>query len=134
KFESTRRPSKTLISRCWLGNLGISFGLAVTVGATMGAGILRTPAEVARLSSNSWLFAGVWVADGLYALLCVPSFAELGTMIRSAGGLYVFANRALGRYAGFVVGWSDWLATCANITIGTTLIGELLEAVFPALK
>ena len=113
--------------------LGVGFGLAVIIGNTIGSGILRTPGEVAGRLPNVWLFLGVWVAGGLYALLGAISLAELGTMIPRSGGQYVFAQRALGDYAGFVVGWSDWLSTCGSTAAVSILIGEYAGALFPAL-
>lgn len=104
--------------------LGVGFGLAVTIGGTIGMGIFRTPGEIAGHLPNAWLFIGVWVAAGIYALLGAVSVAELGTMIPRSGGFYVFAHRALGDYAGFVVGWSDWLSTCGTIAVISMVIGE----------
>src|SRR5688572_25835899 len=74
--------------------LGVTFGLAVTVGNTIGAGILRAPGEVAaQLPSTAWYLAA-WVLGGLYALLGAVSLAELGTMLPRSGGMYVFARHA----------------------------------------
>jgi APA family basic amino acid/polyamine antiporter len=114
--------------------LGFGFGLAVIIGNTIGAGILRTPGEVAAQLPNAWLFLGVWVAGGLYALLGAISLAELATMIPRSGGQYVFARRALGDYAGFVVGWSDWLSTCGSTAAVSIVIGEYAGVLFPALS
>jgi basic amino acid/polyamine antiporter, APA family len=113
--------------------LGFGFGLAVIIGNTIGAGILRTPGEVAAQLPNAWLFLGVWVAGGLYALLGAVSLAELATMIPRSGGQYVFARRALGDYAGFVVGWSDWLSTCGSTAAVSIVIGEYAGVLFPVL-
>src|ERR1700750_1949624 len=92
--------------------LGVVFGMAVTIGITIGMGILRTPGDVAAQLPTPLLFIGAWLLGGLYALLGAVSVAELGTMIPRSGGFYVFARRALGEYPGFVVGWSDWRLTC----------------------
>jgi APA family basic amino acid/polyamine antiporter len=114
--------------------LGLGFGLAVIIGNTIGAGILRTPGEVAAQLPNVWLFLGVWVAGGLYALLGALSLAELGTAIPRSGGQYVFAHRALGTYAGFVVGWSDWLSTCGSIASVAIVVGEYSGVLYPPLS
>src|SRR6476660_5785986 len=87
--------------------LGVTFGLAVTIGGTIGMGILRTPGEIAKQLPTPALFIGIWIVGGVYALLGAISIAELGAMIPRSGGFYVFAQRALGNYAGFIVGWSD---------------------------
>jgi basic amino acid/polyamine antiporter, APA family len=113
--------------------LGMGFGLAVIIGNTIGAGILRTPGEIASQLPSVWSYLGVWVAGGLYALLGAISLAELGTMIPRSGGQYVFAERALGSYAGFVVGWSDWLSTCGSAASVSLVVGEYTGVLFPNL-
>jgi APA family basic amino acid/polyamine antiporter len=45
-----------------------------------------------------------WTLGGVYALLGANYLAELAKMIPQAGEFYVFAERAFGRYGGFVVG------------------------------
>ena len=116
-----------------LSILGVGFGLAVAIGDTIAAGIVRTPGQIALKLPNVWLFLGVWVAGGLYALLGAFSLAELGTMIPRSGGQYNFARRALGPYAGFIVGWSDWISTCGTTAAVAIVIGEYTGALLPAL-
>jgi len=113
--------------------LGVGFGLAVTIGGTIGMGILRTPGEVAAALPTPRLFLGVWLLGGIYALLGAVSVAELGAMIPRSGGWYVFVQRALGDYAGFVVGWSDWLSTCGTLAVISLVVGEYLPALIPRL-
>ena len=117
-----------------LSILGVTFGLAVIVGNTIGAGILRTPGDIAAHLPNFWAFMGVWIVGGIYALLGSNALAELGTMLPSSGGQYVFARHALGTYAGFIVGWSDWLSTCGSAAAISIVIGEYTAELIPALK
>ncbi|MFN2597631.1 MAG: APC family permease [Pyrinomonadaceae bacterium] len=132
--DSTKDNSHTRRSRGKLLRvLGVGFGLAVIVGNTIGAGILRTPGDVAKQLPNVWLFLGVWVLGATYALLGANAVAELGTMLPRSGGQYVFARRALGDYAGFVVGWSDWLSTCGTTAAVSVVIGDYSGVLFPAL-
>ena len=113
--------------------LGLGFGLAVIIGNTIGAGILRTPGEVAAYLPNGWWFMLAWIIGGLYALLGAFSIAELGAMLPQSGGQYVYAKRALGDYAGFVVGWSDWLSTCGSVALVAIVIGEYASAFWAVL-
>lgn len=113
--------------------LGVGFGLAVTIGGTIGMGILRTPGEIATQLPTPTLFIGIWIVGGVYALLGAISVAELGAAIPRSGGFYVFAHRALGNYAGFVVGWSDWMSTCATIALISMVVGEYSGVLIPAL-
>jgi len=112
----------------------VGFGLAVIIGNTIGAGIFRAPGIVAQQLPNTWLFLGVWAFGGVYALLGVVSLAELGAMIPRSGGQYVFARYALGEYAGFIVGWSDWISTCGTTAAVSLVIGSFAVALFPVLK
>lgn len=112
--------------------LGVAFGLAIIVGNTIGSGILRTPGDVAaRLPSGPW-FLGVWAAGGVYALFGAMTMAELAVMLPESGGQYVYARRALGEYAGFVIGWTDWISCAAAVAAGSIAIGELSGALMPA--
>lgn len=113
--------------------LGVVFGLAVTIGGTIGMGILRTPGDIAKYLPTPSLFIGIWIVGGVYALLGAISVAELGAMIPRSGGFYVFAHRALGNYAGFVVGWSDWMSTCATIALISMVVAEYSGVLFPSL-
>jgi APA family basic amino acid/polyamine antiporter len=114
--------------------LGVGFGIAVIIGNTIGGGIMRAPGEVAAEVRDPLLFGGVWVLGGLYALLGALSVAELATMVPRSGGQYVFAHRAIGPYAGFVVGWTDWFATCGSSAAVAILVAEYSAQFFPALK
>lgn len=113
--------------------MGVAFGVAVGVGSVIGAGILRTPGEIAAQLPNPWLFIAAWIAGGAYALLGANSMAELGTMLPRSGGQYVYARHALGPYAGFVIGWSDWVSSCGSVAAISIVIAESLGALVPVL-
>ncbi|PYU73891.1 MAG: APC family permease [Acidobacteria bacterium] len=114
--------------------LGMWFGMAAAIGNTIAAGIVRTPGDVARLLPNAWMFLGVWVLGGLYAFSGASSMAELGAAIPRSGGQYNFSRRALGDYAGFIVGWSDWLSTCGTAAAVAIVIAEYSGALFSVLS
>ena len=107
--------------------LGVGFGLAVIIGNTIGAGILRTPGEVAKYLPSAWIFLTVWVAGGLYALLGSFSMAELGAMMPRSGGYYVFARRAFGEYPAFIIGWTDFLAQVGSTAAVSLVAAEYTE-------
>ncbi|MBK5259351.1 MAG: APC family permease [Thermoanaerobaculia bacterium] len=114
--------------------LGITFALAVGVGNTIGAGILRTPGTIATYLPDFWPFMAVWVIGGAYALLGANALSELATMVPRSGGQYVFVRRGLGDYAGFVVGWSDWISTCGTTAAVAIVVGEYTVGLFPELR
>jgi APA family basic amino acid/polyamine antiporter len=113
--------------------LGMWFGISAAIGNTIAAGIVRAPGDIAQWLPNIYLFFGVWVVGGLYALTGASSLAELGAAIPRSGGQYNFSRRALGEYAGFIVGWSDWLSTCGTAAAVAIVIGEYSGQLIPAL-
>jgi basic amino acid/polyamine antiporter, APA family len=112
--------------------LGVGFGVAVAVGNAISAGIVRTPGDIAARLPNRWLFFAVWFVGAFYALVSAFQLAELGSAIPKSGGQYNFSRRALGDYAGFIVGWSDWLSTCGTTGAVGIVVGEYLGHMFPA--
>jgi APA family basic amino acid/polyamine antiporter len=114
--------------------LGVGFGVAVIVGNTIGSGILLTPGEIAAHLRNPWLIFAAWSAGGVFAFFCTQSVAELGTMLPQAGGWFVYARRAFGEYAGFLVGCCDWMVQSAAIAYLAAAFGEFAADLAPALQ
>jgi APA family basic amino acid/polyamine antiporter len=112
--------------------LGGAFAVAVTVGATIGVGILRTPASIAAQLHNGGLILGAWLLGGVYILMASLSVAELATMLPQAGGFYVYTRRALGDGAGFVAGWVDWLTNCAGMAYLAVSMADFSATLWPA--
>src|SRR2546428_5415049 len=111
--------------------LGVGFGLAVSVGATIGVGILRTPVVVAGQVHTPSTVVFLWTAAGLYTLLGASCLSELGTMLPQDGGYYVYVRRAFGNTAGFAVGWTDWLTYCSILAYVSIAIAEFLAVIGP---
>jgi APA family basic amino acid/polyamine antiporter len=114
--------------------LGVAFGIAVTVGNTIGAGLLRTAGEVAKQLPDSGWFLGVWALGGLLAVLAAFSLAELATRIPRSGGHFVFIRDALGDYPGFIIGWTDWLSNCSTTSTVAIVVGEYMARMIPGLE
>ena len=112
--------------------LGVTFGIAICIGGTLGVGILRTPGIVAANLGAVWLIMGVWVFGGLHALAGANSVAELATMLPEDGGSYVYIKRAYGSFFGFAGGINDFVLNCCGGAYISITFGEYLAALFPA--
>src|SRR5438477_8718781 len=110
--------------------LGLGFGLAMVIGGTIGVSIFRLPGPIAALLGKTWLIFLVWVLGGIFTLLTANYTAELATFIPKAGGPYVYARGAFGDFAGFVVGWSDWLGNVASLSFLSIAFAEYAIALF----
>jgi APA family basic amino acid/polyamine antiporter len=114
--------------------LGVTFGIAVTLGNTIGSGIMRTPSEIANRLPSVGLIMLAWALGALYSLLGAWSLAELGAMIPSSGAYYTVARRAFGEYVGFLVGWTDWIGQCGSGAAAVILAGEYGRDLLPWLS
>jgi APA family basic amino acid/polyamine antiporter len=113
--------------------VGVGFGVAVGIGATIGPSILRTPGEVAAQVRSAWLLIVIWVLGGIYAFFGTISVTELATMLPQEGGWYVYSRAAFGEYAGFLVGCCDWTMQAAAIGYSAIAFAEFTIGLRPEL-
>lgn len=113
--------------------VGVSFGIAVSIGGTIGSGILRTPGGVAAQLRSPWLILAVWAFGGLYALCATLCVSELATMMPREGGWYVYAREAFGEYPGFLVGSCDWMMETVAMSYLAVAFGEFAAGLQPTL-
>ena len=107
------------------------FVLAVTVGGVIGLGILRGPGEIAEVVPEPSWYLALWLFGGLFVLLSTAVSAELLGMTPRSGGTYTLVRRAYGPYAGFVLGWVDWLSFAADIALKAVVIMEFVAILLP---
>ncbi len=110
----------------------MGFGLAFGFGTMIGVGILRLPGVVAAAAGTPALIILCWSLGGLYALMGAVSVSELAAMYPEAGGFRVYARRAFGDRAGFVVGWIDWLASVATLAYAAVTAVDFAGTLWPA--
>src|SRR5713101_5966624 len=111
--------------------LGVGFGVAVSLGNSIGAGIMRTPAEIAERLPSASLIMLAWIVGALYTLVGAWSLSEVAAMIPSAGGSYAIARRAFGNYIGFAVGCPGRSPLCAANAALALVVGEYLSNLVP---
>lgn len=111
--------------------LGLGFGIAITVGGTIGTGILRKPGLIASMIGNPSIILLLWLAVGIYALLGVLCVIELALSLPQAGAWYVYARRAFGDYVGFITGITSWLGTVAALGFGAYTFSEYVALLIP---
>ena len=107
------------------------FVLAVVVGGVIGLGILRGPGEIAAVVSEPYLYLALWLLGGLFVLLSTAVVAELLSVTPRSGGAYTLVRRAYGPYAGFVIGWVDWMSFAADLALKAVVIIEFVAVLLP---
>src|SRR6187551_911551 len=111
--------------------LGPVDAAAIIVANVIGGGILFTPPQVAAASPSPVWFLGAWLAGGALAFAGAMAYAELAAMRPHAGGEYVYLNAAYGRLAGFLTGWTSFVAgftgaIAANAIVLAFYIGRFI--------
>jgi len=94
----------------------------VVVGITIGSGIFRTPAAIARLVPNPLAIIALWAGGGLLSLCGALSFAELGAMLPETGGFYAWLREGWGRPVAFMFGWSELVLIRASAQGGMAIV------------
>jgi APA family basic amino acid/polyamine antiporter len=87
----------------------------LVVGAIIGADIYVASTYGAQYLGPFSLV--VWILAGLMAIVIALCFAQCAALLPKVGGPYAYAREAWGPFAGFVVGWSLWLAEWVSLAV-----------------
>ncbi len=102
--------------------LGLWNSVAIVVGITIGTGIFRSPASIARLAPNPLIVLGLWIGGGVITLCGALSIAELAAALPETGGFYVYLREGWGRLAAFLFGWSELVLIRASAVGGIAIV------------
>ena len=90
--------------------LGLTDATVIIIGIVIGSGIFLLPSPIARNLPSGPAILAVWVVAGILSCFGSMAYAELGAMMPSTGGHYVFLREAYGRGCAFLCGWVFVLA------------------------
>ncbi len=79
----------------------------VLIGITIGSGIFRVPATVARSLTAPGPFLLVWVLGGVMALCGALTLGELAALFPRSGGILAYLAEGFGPMPAFLFGWSQ---------------------------
>jgi APA family basic amino acid/polyamine antiporter len=103
----------------------------LVVGAIIGADIYVASTYGAQYLGPFSLV--VWVVAGLMAIVIALSFAQCAALLPKVGGPYAYAREAWGPFAGFIVGWSLWLAEWVSLAVFPVAFVRYLTVFLPGL-
>jgi len=103
--------------------IGFWRGWSIAVGCAVGSGIFMMPT---LLAPYGMLGFGGWIIAGSGSVLVALTMARLVTRIPKTGGPYVYVNEGLGKFLGFIIAWTYWVACVAAISgISIAFVGYL---------
>jgi APA family basic amino acid/polyamine antiporter len=98
----------------------------LVLNAIIGSGIFGLPSVVAGFVGAASPIAYLFAAAGVGVVMAC--FAEVASRFRQAGGPYIYAREAFGRFAGIEIAWLAWLvrltAAAANANLFVIYLGE----------
>lgn len=94
--------------------LGPLDAAAIIVSNVIGGGILFFPVLIAASVPDARLFLTIWLVGGALAFCGAMGYAELSALRPRAGGEYVYLRDAYGSLAGFLTGWTSFVAGFAG--------------------
>lgn len=105
---------------------------ALVINTIIGSGIFGLPAIAAEFVGRWSPFA--YLLAGAGAGIIMACFAEVASQFREAGGPYLYAREAFGRFAGIEIGWFTWLARLTAAAAGGNLFTNYLAEFWPQVK
>ncbi len=102
--------------------LGVSDGIAILIGISIGAGIYSTPQIIASYVSSFNTILLLWLLAGLFVFTSGLIYAELGTRMPQTGGEYIYITRCFGPFTGFMFGWAQLFIVRTSAAAGLALI------------
>ena len=103
----------------------------LVVGAIIGADIYVASAFGAKYLGPFSLV--VWAFAGFIAIVIALCFAQAAALLPKVGGPYAYAKEAWGPFAGFLVGWSLWLAEWVSLAVFPVAFTQYLMFFLPNL-
>ena len=111
--------------------IGLFGATALGIGAIIGSGIFIVTGIVAGVAGPAMIIS-VIIAS-IIAIFSAMSVAELGAYLPEEGGTYVYAQKLISPFAGFIAGWI-WIFS--NIFVGAAVslgFAHYFVTIFPAI-
>ena len=100
--------------------------VALVLNSIIGSGVFALPGTTAARLGTLAPFA--WLAAALVIAVIMACFAEVASRFTGAGGPYLYAQAAFGRFIGLQMGWMAYLvritAAATNINVFTAYLAE----------
>ena len=105
---------------------------ALVINTIIGSGIFGLPSVIAGKLGAASVAAYLVAAAGI--AIIAACFAEVGSQFREAGGPYLYARVAFGRFVGMQMGWLAWLVRLTSAAANANLFVIYLAEFWPQAK
>lgn len=102
----------------------------IAIGGVIGAGLfVGSKAGIADAGPGILLS---YALAGLLVVLVMRMLGEMAAADPASGSFSTYADRALGRWAGFTIGWLYWFFWAVVLAVEATAAADILEGWIPA--
>ena len=105
---------------------------ALVINSIIGSGIFGLPSVVASYLGRHSPIAYLIAAAGIGVV--IACFAEVSSQFTAAGGSYLYAREAFGRFIGIEIGWLLWLVRLTAAAAAANLFTNYLAEFWPAVQ
>jgi APA family basic amino acid/polyamine antiporter len=113
--------------------LGPFDAAAIVISNVIGGGIFFVPVLIAGMLPSGGAIVFVWLLGGALAFAGAMAYAELAALRPRAGGEYVYLRDAFGPLAGFLTGWTSFVAGFSGaIAAGAVALADYIGRFVPA--
>jgi basic amino acid/polyamine antiporter, APA family len=111
-------------------SLGLIDATSIVAGSMIGSGIFIVTTQMAKdVGSAAWLLV-IWLVTGLLTMSAALSYGELAGMMPNAGGQFVYIQRAYGKLASFLYGWTVFTVIQTGVIAAVAVAFAKYSAVF----
>jgi len=111
-------------------SLGLIDATSIVAGSMIGSGIFIVTTQMAKdVGSAAWILV-IWLVTGLLTMSAALSYGELAGMMPNAGGQFVYIQRAYGKLASFLYGWTVFTVIQTGVIAAVAVAFSKYAAVF----
>lgn len=103
----------------------------ISIGGVIGAGLFVVSGKVIAISGPAAILA--YIFAGILVVLVMRMLGEMAVLSPDSGSFSTYADKAIGPWAGFTIGWLYWWFWVLLLPIETNVAGLILHAWFPVI-
>lgn len=110
--------------------IGLLNATSLVAGSMIGSGIFIVTSIMARdIGGAGWILLA-WILTGFLTLAAALSYGELAGMMPTAGGQYVYIQRAYGKMMSFLYGWTVFAVVQTGVIAAVAVAFAKYTAIF----
>ncbi len=111
-------------------SLGLTDATMIVAGSMIGSGIFIVSASMSRAVGSAGYLLLLWIITGVITVMAALSYGELAGMMPTAGGQFVYIQRAFGNFVSFLYGWTVFTVIQTGVIAAVAVAFANYSAIF----